>query len=207
MSSIIITWHGHSCFTLEFDGWHMVIDPYQDGTIPGMSNLQLDAEGVLCSHNHFDHNYTQAVTLNHDAPPCPFKIETFSCPHDTCNGDLRGMSTVHILSAGGMRVAHMGDICCEALPDDSIATLKGVDLLIVPVGGCYTIDAVTAKNYVDLISPKIVIPMHYRGEGFGFREINTLDEFLPLFPNAKVLNTNVIELTPETGPAVIIPRL
>ncbi len=65
MNSISITWNGHSCFTVEKDGFSIVFDPYGPNTVPGLAPLSLIADMVLCSHEHGDHGYTDAVTLKH----------------------------------------------------------------------------------------------------------------------------------------------
>ena len=74
MNSISITWNGHSCFTVEKDGFSIVFDPYGPNTVPGLAPLSLTADMVLCSHEHGDHGYTDAVTLKHSGTKNPFSI-------------------------------------------------------------------------------------------------------------------------------------
>ena len=99
----------------------------------------------------------------------------------------------------------MGDIGCE-LSDEDIDIIKGCDVLLIPVGGVYTVDAKGAKAYVDRISPAITVPMHYRGEGFGYDELGTVDEFTKLFEQVESIGSElVLEGKPE-GHKVIVMR-
>ena len=82
MNSISITWNGHSCFTVEKDGFSIVFDPYGPNTVPGLAPLSLTADMVLCSHEHGDHGYTDAVTLRHSGTKNPFSITKIDTWHD-----------------------------------------------------------------------------------------------------------------------------
>lgn len=191
-----ITWLGHSCFKVETKGYTIILDPYEDGSVPGCVSVRETADEVLCSHEHFDHNFRGGVTRKeHGASPV--KVEIISTYHDDKKGELRGSNRIHILDDGQVRVAHMGDLGCE-LEADKIEKLKGLDVALVPVGGYYTIDAVQAKKLTDRISPRIVIPMHYRGDGFGFDVLGTVEEYTKLCDNVKVYNGNVIEINKDT---------
>ena len=90
---MIITWLGHACFKIESAGYAIVLDPYADGYVPGLSPLRVTANKVLCSHDHGDHGYVDAVTLERSDAPCPFSIETISCAHDDVGGTKRGMNS------------------------------------------------------------------------------------------------------------------
>lgn len=103
-----LTWNGHSCFTLETKEGSAVLDPYADGKVPGLAPLRLTADLVLCSHEHRDHNAREVVTLTGKTPT--FGIETISTFHDAERGALRGENVIHIISAEGMRAAHLGDL-------------------------------------------------------------------------------------------------
>lgn len=177
--SILITWLGHACFKIESKGYAIVLDPYADNYVPGLSKLRVTANKVLCSHQHDDHAYVDAVKIVNPDAPCPFSIKTVPCPHDDEGGKRRGMNLIHILEADGLRVAHFGDIGCM-LNDEQIAEIGRLDAAILPVGGYYTIDAQQAKELVDKLNPKVVIPMHYRSDIFGFSNIGTVWEFTKL---------------------------
>ena len=130
-----LTWLGHACFALEQDGYKIVIDPYTD--VVGHADIQTEAHAVLCSHQHFDHNAVGGVRLL-PAGESPFTIRTVAACHDDQGGALRGPNTIHILSAGGVTVAHLGDLGCELTPDQ-LDQLMDLDVLMIPVGGFYTI--------------------------------------------------------------------
>ena len=108
MNSISITWNGHSCFTVEKDGFSIVFDPYGPNTVPGLAPLSLIADMVLCSHEHGDHGYTDAVTLKHSGTKNPFSITKIDTWHDPEQGALRGPNRIHILESNGLKIAHMG---------------------------------------------------------------------------------------------------
>ena len=105
MNSISITWNGHSCFTVEKDGFSIVFDPYGPNTVPGLAPLSLTADMVLCSHEHSDHGYTDAVTLKHSGTKNPFSITKIDTWHDPEQGALRGPNRIHILESDGLKIA------------------------------------------------------------------------------------------------------
>ena len=103
-----ITWYAHSCFLVETESGSAVLDPYAPGSVPGLSLPPLEADLVLCSHEHSDHNYRAGVKLSGKAAELRVeKIQTF---HDEKQGALRGPNTIHALEAEGLRVAHLGDL-------------------------------------------------------------------------------------------------
>ena len=191
-----ITWLGHSCFKVESGGYAVVLDPYEDGSVPGCLPVRETADEVLCSHEHIDHNFRAGVTLRKPEGK-PLKVETISTWHDDKNGELRGSNKIHILDDGQVRAAHMGDLGCGLAPEQ-LEMLKGVDVILIPVGGYYTIDAVQARKLTEQISPRITVPMHYRGEGFGFDVLGTVEDYTKLCDDVRVYETNVLEVTKET---------
>ena len=172
-----VTWIGHSCFKIEKDGYVIVIDPYEDGAIPGLDNVREEADLVLCSHEHFDHNARDNVTLR-EGKENPFKITRIETYHDEVKGTKRGKNTIFVLEAGTLKLAHLGDLGCE-LNREELDLLRGLDCLLVPVGGYYTIDAEEAKKLIAEVSPWVVIPMHYRDDkaGFGFDKLADLRDW------------------------------
>ena len=131
----------------------MVFDPYEDNYVPGFAPLDLDADLVLCSHQHNDHNAAHVVRPRSGGKN-PFRITTIDTFHDPEGGALRGTNTIHILEAGGLRLAHFGDIGCPLTPQQREA-LSGLDVALIPVGGFYTIGPEEAKALIREISPKI----------------------------------------------------
>lgn len=161
---------------LEMDGYRTVIDPYKDGMVDGLPNLSLEAEAVFGSHGHADHNYFRAVTIRETNQAAPYTLESIESDHDDQGGSLRGKNLVRIFDFDGLKVAHLGDL--GHLPEgDLLKKLQGVDCLLIPTGGTYTIDHVQAKQTVDLVQPKVVIPMHYRTDSAGFDVLTHLNDF------------------------------
>jgi len=119
---------------------------------------------------------------------------------------LRGLNKIHILDDGVFKCAHLGDLGCE-LTAEEIEELRGLDLLMIPIGGFYTIDAAQAKKLVDRIQPKVVIPMHYRGEGFGFDVLATVDAYTDQCELVVEYPNHMLELSKETEPHTAVLQL
>lgn len=200
-----ITYLGHSCFKFEKDGFAMIIDPYKAGSVPGYAPLKESANQVLSSHKHGDHFGWNEVKLAVTRADTPFMVSFIETSHDDKKGELRGFNNVIIVDVDGLRLVHMGDIGCM-LADEDLEKIKGCDVLMIPVGGFYTIDAKQAKEYVDKLSPKITIPMHYRGKGFGYDEIGTVDKFTKLFDEVQQEDSELILEKKPRGHKVIVMR-
>ena len=178
-----LTWNGHSCFTLDTGAGRAVFDPYEPGSVPGWTLPPLAAEAVLCSHGHHDHCHAAGVKQTRMAPG--FTVETVDCWHDEVHGAKRGSNIIHIVTAEGKRFVHLGDLG-HTLTAEQAAAVGRPEVLMIPVGGYYTIDAPTAKALCDRLRPRLIVPMHYRGDGFGYAEIETVEPFLRLFPVQQV---------------------
>ena len=197
-----ITTLGHACFMLEAEGYRTVIDPYAHGMIPGLPELHVVADAVYCSHDHGDHNFREAVGLFAAEKPVPYTVSEYTTPHDDQGGTLRGMNTVRIFDFGGQRLAHMGDIGC--FPDEALAAaLKGVDCMLIPVGGFYTVNAQTAYQIVRAADPRVCIPMHYSTENTGFDNIAQVEDFTKLVGKVNTAD-NTFVLTPDTEKQTIV---
>ena len=192
-----ITWLGHSCFIVESQGYQIVLDPYQDGSVPGFAPIRVEADQVLCSHGHGDHSGTECVSLRQGAAS-PFTVETIDTWHDDKNGAKRGPNTIHILSDGQCRIAHLGDLGCD-LTLEQKDKLRRLTALLIPVGGFFTINAAQTKALVDELAPTVAIPMHYRGRGFGYPVIGKVDKFTKLCSNVITYPSSELELTPQTS--------
>lgn len=190
-----ITWLGHSCFRLESGGSSLVLDPYSDGAVPGLAPLRADADAVYCSHDHRDHGASDLVDLT--GRPCTLTVEAIDCFHDDKRGLLRGKNRIHIVSNGEVHVAHLGDLG-HKLNKAALEKLHGVDALLIPVGGYYTIDAETAAKLCERIGARVVIPMHYRLGAMGYDVISELSDFTRLRADVVTYDSNVFELTPQT---------
>ncbi len=181
---MIINWLGHSCFkvTLKNDT-RILFDPY-DKSI-GYTPSRIEADIVLISHEHYDHNDLSYVFGDYTVvnKPGSYKfgdltIEGIKTYHDNKQGNLRGENTVFMLTINGLRLCHMGDLGC--MPKDSvIEKLKGADIIMIPVGGNYTIDAKEALLICEAISPNIIIPMHFKTSVTNL-DIAPLQDFLEI---------------------------
>ena len=201
-----VTWIGHSCFKVESGGFELVLDPYCDGAVPGLSDVKETADAVLCSHEHGDHNARGNVTLRKGVT-CPFKITEIPSWHDENQGRQRGSNTIHLLDDGNYKIAHMGDLGCDLTPEQ-VEKLSGLDCLLIPVGGFFTIDGAKAAEIVKQLNPALTIPMHFRSGKFGFDMIGTVDEFVSHFPGACQSETSSIDLAADgkSGIVILMPR-
>jgi len=199
-----LIWHGHACYTLESADGTVVFDPYEPGYVPGLSLPGLSADVVLCSHYHKDHGCAEAVKQLRRRTN--LIINDLPCYHDDQQGTLRGENRIHMVDAEGKRIVHMGDLG-HMLSDSQIEALGEVDVLIIPVGGFYTIDAATAFELAGKIGAKITVPMHYRGENFGYDVISTVDEFTKLAENVEYIPGNELEIGEElSGRRTVVLR-
>jgi len=196
-----LTYNGHACFTLEHAGFRAVLDPF-DGHVPGYPVPVQQAEAVYCSHGHGDHAYLEAVTLT-GVGENPFAVTEVMTCHDDCGGEKRGKNTVRVLEADGIRVCHLGDLGHMPTPEQ-LAAIGPVDLLLVPVGGYYTIDAVTANAVCAAIGPRAVVPMHYRRGKQGFDVIADVEDFLALRSDVIRQGSNVLEINKETAGTILL---
>lgn len=196
-----LIWNGHACFTVEMEDGAVVIDPYEDGYVPGLSNLDLTAGMVLCSHGHRDHSAAGVVTMTDHAPKV--EIERILTYHDDQQGALRGTSLIHVLSAEGLRIAHLGDVG-GPLTEEQLQQLGDLDALLIPVGGYYTIDAQQAHALAEQISARVVIPMHYRSDTFGYDVLAPVEDFLALREYVVRYPGNTLELTRDTPPQTAV---
>jgi L-ascorbate metabolism protein UlaG (beta-lactamase superfamily) len=202
-TNVTITWLGHSCFLLESGGERLVLDPYRD--VPGYPPLHVAAHRTFTSHEHFDHNHRRAVF------PLPvrkekFSVDTLATFHDEVCGAKRGDNTVHILSAEAMRVVHLGDLG-HMLTEEQIGRIKGCDVLMVPVGGVYTVDAATVAELCRRIRPRIILPMHYYDEEHGLPELEGVEPFRRQIGGEYPMThttTCTVEITAQTPRSVIL---
>ena len=179
-----IRYLGHSCFQIISDnGTCVLTDPY---TQVGYELPQgLSAQIVTTSHAHFDHNYLQAVSgvqfVANEATVYEFngiEIRGENSWHDEKQGALRGKNIIFKIKVDGIEFCHLGDLgeCCRK---DLLQKIGKPDVLLIPVGGRYTIDALQAKEYADKIGAKLTIPMHYLPQD-GCLDIAAIDVFLRL---------------------------
>lgn len=184
---MIITHIGHSEFLLEMEsGYKIVTDPYNREC--GYPIRDVKADTALVSHHHGDHDAVELLKGSpsvidyageHTITP-DIRLTAIRSWHDDQKGTLRGGNLLFMLESEGLRVVHLGDLGCMPEPDE-INLLSGADVLMIPVGGYYTIDAKKAKEIADLIAPRVIIPMHYRTSFNDGWSIATVDDFLKLY--------------------------
>lgn len=202
MDQLILRWYGHSCFTVTCRDFTVAFDPYEDDYVPGFSPLHLAADLVLCSHQHNDHNAANLVQpiSGHQNP---FRITEIPTFHDPEGGRLRGDNIIHVLQVGKLRMAHFGDIGCTLTPAQA-AELQGLDLALIPVGGFYTIGPKEAKELIDLIRPKVVVPMHYRMGNIGLPKVAEAEAFLSLVEDYVYYPVDTLTINEGTRPQIAV---
>lgn len=181
---MIITYYGHSLFTMEAaDGHTLVTDPFDASMGYPMGRLQGDV--ITVSHEHHDHNNTSMV----DGSPVVIRGEGAYDPlpnvrvtgmpsfHDEDQGARRGRNTLYLIEMDGLRLLHLGDLGHE-LSRTVLNTLGRIDVLMVPVGGYYTIDHNQAASLCQALNPRIILPMHYRTKASERLPIATVEDFL-----------------------------
>ena len=207
---------GHSCFKLtESTGKSVITDPYTNIGYELPEGLEADA--VTVSHDHYDHNYTKAVKAGQVIKGEGFfeldgvTITGIKSFHDESEGAERGENTIYKFRMDGMDICHLGDIG-EDCSAELIEMLLPVNILLIPIGGNYTIDAERAKEYVDRIMPDIVIPMHYKSKHLTI-DLDRAQGFLDEFDdeNVDVCRKDVLEfsredLTEESTKIILMER-
>ena len=169
-----ITWFGQACFKLKGKSASVVIDPFTPDFI-GLKLPNLEADIVLKTHDHGDHNNVSAIAGNPKIFEGPGEYESkgvvitgVSSFHDNSGGSERGLNTIFNVSVDGVNIVHLGDLGQSSLTEAQIAEIDKTDILLIPVGSVFTIDAKQAAGIVSQLEPKIVIPMHYKIEGLKF---------------------------------------
>lgn len=198
-----LEWYGHSCFRLCTAEGTVVFDPYEDESVPGLEPISLEADAVLCSHDHHDHNARGNVKLTGNEPS--FSVERIPCWHDEVRGLKRGPNTIHIVEAEGMRTAHLGDLG-HVLKGEKLHRLGRIDVLLIPVGGYFTIDGDEAAVVADAVGARIVVPMHFRRGAMGYPVISEPDVFLKHRTDVVTYGSDTIEITPETAVQTAVLR-
>ncbi len=183
-----ITYIGHSSFKLKGRLASVVTDPFNPKMV-GLKFPKTEAEIVTVSHPHDDHNFTEGVINVKKIIDGPGEYEIsgvsiigLSTFHDDKKGEIRGKNTIYIFEIDGIRTVHLGDLG-HKLSDDILEEMSTVDILMIPVGGVYTVGPMEAAEIVRQVEPLITIPMHFKKEGQNvstFGGLSSVDEFLNL---------------------------
>lgn len=185
LSVMEISFLGHSSFKVETKGTIIVIDPFNSGKV-GLPFPKVGADLILSSHDHFDHNAVDAVAGESFVIDAPgeyevggIKVRGFKTFHDDKGGKERGRNTIYLFQVEGVNLSHLGDLG-HLLGEQVVEEIGELDVLFIPVGGVYTIDAEQAAKVVAQLQPKYIIPMHYRIEGMdkSFNDLQLVSSFL-----------------------------
>jgi len=208
-----IKWNGHASFTITAsDGTVLVTDPYDPSGYGGVlmyEQVKDRADGVLVSHDHADHNYVREIpgspkVVKGSDQVKDIRIKGIPAYHDESGGSERGNNTVFAFAVDGINICFAGDLGHQ-LSSEQIEAIGLVDLLLIPVGGTYTVDADGAVKIVEALSPKLIIPMHYKTEKCDL-PISGIEGFLEKMANVNQLQQSEIELSqdkmPGAGPDV-----
>ena len=176
-----IVWLGHSCFRIRGKGATVVTDPF-DKTL-GYPVRKLNANIVTVSHDHPHHNFVEAVANSPRVISRPGEYEITNVfingiPsfHDAEQGALRGKNTVYFIEMEDLKICHLGDLGHLPTPE-KLEQMSNADILMVPVGGVMTLGATQAAEAISLLSPRIVLPMHYKTDAVNI-ELEPIERFL-----------------------------
>lgn len=213
-----ITFLGHSSFKIKSKAATLVTDPF-DPKMVGIKFPSTEADIVTVSHAHEDHSNIGAITGNPMIISGPGEYEIkeisilgFPSFHDDKKGAERGKNTIYVIEVEGIRICHLGDLG-EDLSDQILEDLGDIDILMIPVGGGFTVSPGKAVEIVQAIEASIVIPMHYAEEGLNkenFKGLSPVDVFLKevglTVERLPKLSLKQFEIDPETQKVVILDR-
>lgn len=190
-----IKWIAHSCFLLEDSkGRKILTDPF-DKTV-GYNTFDGEVDIITISHNHFDHCYTEKTKYKHiindigDYNLLGINITGIPSYHDKVKGAKRGKNTIFIIEMDGYRICHLGDIG-YVLNQDELKKLNNIDVLLIPIGGNFTINGKEAAKLSKAINSHIIIPMHYKTSYLTF-ELEGLEQFIKYMENVKRVKSNTL---------------
>ena len=197
-----IRWFGHACFLLESqDGTKVVTDPF-DGSV-GYKIPMVEADLVTVSHDHYDHNYVEGVQGDPEIMKSPgeytiggVSINGVPAFHDDVKGAKRGPNIIYTFDIDGIKVCHLGDLG-HLLSKIQLEEIGEIDVLLIPVGGTFTLDAEGAAAAIEQFSPKVVIPMHFKTPAVSM-PIDPVDKFLEKMGKGEHSDSDTLEITSET---------
>jgi len=179
----LIRWHGHACFEIGDGNLTIVTDPHNGKDI-GIKAPVVTGDIVLMSHDHFDHNCDRIVQGSDKAVVKGAGSKTVKgisfkgvhSYHDEDKGEKRGENIMFKFEIDGVKLCHLGDLG-EQLDKVQEEGLGEIDILFIPVGGTFTLDADGAWKVIKVLKPKVIIPMHFRVGGLSL-SIAPVDGFL-----------------------------
>lgn len=179
-----LSWLGQACIVIKSKAEKtLVIDPYSSDI--GISMPKLEAEVVLVTHDHHDHNNVAGVSgkpfvvkESGEYEVGGFFIETIESFHDAADGKERGKNLIFVVTVDGYRLAHFGDFGQNELTQEQLQQLSQIDIACIPVGGHFTVDGKTAAKVVHQLEPKVCVPMHHKIPGLTVKELAGPEGFL-----------------------------
>jgi L-ascorbate metabolism protein UlaG (beta-lactamase superfamily) len=201
-----IKYLGHAAFVLTSDdGKKLLMDPYESGSFDGAVGYKPITERVdvvTASHEHEDHFCLDGLPEGYEVVKTPgmhdvegFSISGVKTYHDTSGGKDRGRNIIFTVVVDGMRICHLGDLG-HVLSDEEAAAVGKVDVLLIPVGGHFTIGPREALEVIKTLDPAVIIPMHYKTDALNF-PIAPVEDFLSLAGDHDKADTYVVELTKD----------
>ena len=208
---IKVQWFGHACFLItSSDGKRVLTDPFNPGI--GYTVPSVETDVVIVTHSHSDHNNVSAakgdpevVKTEGESSAAGISFLGVSSFHDDVGGAKRGKNIIFVWEMDGLRLAHLGDLGQPELTADQVAEIGKVDLIFIPVGGNYTIDAKQATKVMEQLSPKLVFPMHSQTDVANL-PIASVDGFLAGRDDVEKVGKNsvVVEELPEKTKVIVL---
>ena len=201
---------GHAEFLIELEsGYRIVTDPYDAGC--GYPVRKEKADAVLVSHHHHDHDAVENVGGTPQVIDAAGQytlakgvtVTALEAFHDDAQGAKRGKTLLFLLEAEGLRVAHLGDLGC-GLNAEQAKALRNPDILMIPVGGFFTIGPDEAAAICAQLQPRVTVPMHYRRGEMGFSVLTPVEAFSGKFAEYHEVPGNVLVIGPETSGLFIL---
>lgn len=203
-----IKWNGHASFTITGnDGTVVVTDPYDPGGFGGVLKYEPvrdRADIALVSHDHADHNYVKSLSgspqvVKGSGEAKGIRVKGIDTYHDESQGSERGENTVFAFNLDGINICFAGDLG-HLLSQEQVEAIGPVDILLVPVGGKFTIDEEGAVKVIEALNPKLTIPMHFKTEKCDL-PVAGVEGFLSRVKNVSKLGKSEVEVSKDNLPA------
>lgn len=202
-----VKWLGHACFLITSrDGLRVITDPYAVGGGINYSPIKETADVISVSHGHDDHSNVSVIKGKHEVVKSDgikvakgIRFKGVATYHDEAQGEQRGINTIFCFAIDDMRLCHLGDLG-HVLNREQVSEIGAVDILFVPVGGFFTIDASAASQVCDQLGPKVIIPMHFRTPKCAY-PIAGVEDFLKGKENVRRIENSEVDFEREKLPA------
>jgi len=201
-----VKWLGHSCFLITSrDGLRVITDPYAVGGGINYSPIKETADVISVSHGHDDHSNVSAVKGKPEVVRIDglrtakgIQFKGVATNHDEVQGGQRGPNTIFCSTIDDIKLCHLGDLG-HVLNREQVSEIGAVDILFVPVGGFFTIDAPAASQVCDQLGPKVIIPMHFKTPKCAY-PIAGVEDFLKGKENVRRIEHSEVDFEREKLP-------